>query len=322
MTWERERDAAAEAVARAMDLCRRVQAELLPADAIAKPDASPVTIADFASQALVCRALADAFPDDPVVAEESSEALRRDAVLLGRVACALGENPERVCGWIDRGAGEPGPRFWTLDPIDGTKGFLRRGQYAIALGLISGGRVVAAALGCPNLPSRGVDGPAGSGSLYAAAYGGGVFAVDPESGARTPVRVDERCERWAESFEVAHGDRSGQEEIAARIGLTAEPVRIDSQAKYALVARGDAGLILRLPPADRPDFRECIWDHAAGAFLVEEAGGVVTDVEGKPLDFARGRRLAGNRGVVTAHPALHGRVLAALRERTRPADST
>ena len=85
---------------------------------------------------------------------------------------------------------------------------------------------------------------------------------------------------------------------------------MDSQAKYAVVARGEAEIYLRLPT--RADYREKIWDHAAGALIVSEAGGKVTDIAGKPLEFHHGRALDANRGLVVTNGPLHGPVLAAL----------
>ena len=73
---------AIDAVLKAMRLCEEVQAEMVPTDAIQKTDRSPVTVADFGSQALICKAIGDAFPDDPIVAEESAQALRENASLL------------------------------------------------------------------------------------------------------------------------------------------------------------------------------------------------------------------------------------------------
>ena len=81
--------------------------------------------------------------------------------------------------------------------------------------------------------------------------------------------------------------------------------------QYAVVARGDASIYLRLPT--RPDYREKVWDHAAGCIIVHEAGGRVTDVRGRPLDFSRGRTLAGNLGVVATNGVLHADVLSAVR---------
>ena len=60
--------------------------------------------------------------------------------------------PEAIAAWIDKGNGNIAPRYWTLDPIDGTKGFIRGDQYAIALALIEQGQVKVGVLGCPSLP--------------------------------------------------------------------------------------------------------------------------------------------------------------------------
>ncbi|HNO80254.1 MAG TPA: inositol monophosphatase family protein, partial [Phycisphaerae bacterium] len=77
--------------------------------------------------------------------------------------------------------------------------------------------------------------------------------------------------------------------------------------KYAVVARGDADVYLRLPP--RPGYQERIWDHAAGAIIVTESGGTVTDVNGKALDFSRGSTLSENKGVIATSGAIHDRVV-------------
>jgi 3'(2'), 5'-bisphosphate nucleotidase len=86
---------------------------------------------------------------------------------------------------------------------------------------------------------------------------------------------------------------------------------MDSQAKYAAVARGDAHVYLRLPT--RADYQEKIWDHAAGFLVVEEAGGRVSDITGKPLDFSLGATLASNRGVVATSGGIHNEVIKAIR---------
>jgi 3'(2'), 5'-bisphosphate nucleotidase len=99
--------------------------------------------------------------------------------------------------------------------------------------------------------------------------------------------------------------------VAKRLGLALAPVRLDSQAKYAVVARGEADIYLRLPT--RADYREKIWDHAAGVLIVEEAGGVVSDITGRPLDFRQGRELVHNQGVIVTNGRLHERVIEAVR---------
>ena len=107
-------------------------------------------------------------------------------------------------------------------------------------------------------------------------------------------------------------DQSESAAIARRLGIEREPFRIDSQCKYAAVARGDASIYLRMPT--RKDYREKIWDHAAGKIVVEAAGGTVTDVNGRTLDFRHGRTLEENRGIVATAGPIHDAVLEAVRQ--------
>lgn len=318
MPYEKELQTAIDAVRSAAKLCRSVQARLADAT-LKKDDRSPVTVADFGSQALICRDLQRAFPDDPVIAEEDSAALRdaTNAYIMERVeaevrAIVADAGADLICGWIDRGnAAAYSDRFWTLDPIDGTKGFLRGDQYAIALALIVEGDVQVAALACPVLPAS--DGSVGT--IFAAVRGGGAssYTMEPTS-ARTPVQVsavsDPSAARFCESFESAHSSHGDAAALADLLGITREPLRIDSQAKYAVVARGDADIYLRL--TKRTGYVEKIWDHAAGALVIEEAGGRVTDLNGAPLDFSQGTRLERNVGIVASNGLLHERVLEAL----------
>jgi 3'(2'), 5'-bisphosphate nucleotidase len=91
-------------------------------------------------------------------------------------------------------------------------------------------------------------------------------------------------------------------------------LRIDSQAKYGVVACGQASLYLRLPSPKTPNYREKIWDHAAGSILIQEAGGKVTDVHGNSLDFTCGAELIANRGVIVSNAVHHEAVLTALQQ--------
>jgi 3'(2'), 5'-bisphosphate nucleotidase len=322
--FENELRAALAAVRGAARVCRAVQERLITRDTLEKRDKSPVTVADFASQAIVCRQLEQTFDADAVVGEEGSAELRtpENAALLASVVNAVASeiggdaDAARVLAWIDRGGSDAqASRYWTLDPIDGTKGFLRREQYAVALGLIEGGDVVAGVLGCPNLP----DGAGGTGVLFAAVRGQGTRVFPLWAGgeaAGRAVRVAQIASpagaRFCESVEAEHSDQSESAKIAARLGITAPPLRMDSQCKYGAVARGDASIYLRMPT--RADYREKIWDHAAGKLVVEEAGGTVTDVNGRALDFRHGRSLAQNSGVVATVGGIHARVIDAVRE--------
>ena len=323
MPYERERGVAIEAVVAASQLCRSVQSALVTADSLAKRDRSPVTVADFGAQAVVSAVLQRAFPADPVVGEESAGALRTPAGadLCARVVHHVhGVTPGAVgsdiLDAIDRCSDEGGPRgrHWALDPIDGTKGFLRGDQYAVALGLIEDGEVVLGVLGCPNLPHDLADPDGPRGCLFVAIRGGGAFTRGLDDPRERPIRVSSLSgladASFVESVESGHSSHSHAARIAARLGVTAPPVRIDSQCKYGAVARGDAAIYLRLPT--RKDYQEKIWDHAAGWCVVTEAGGRVTDARGRPLDFSIGRTLRDNKGVVATNGFLHDRVIEAV----------
>lgn len=316
--FEKELETASRAVTAAAALCVAVRQSADPST-LQKGDKSPVTVADFGSQALVCRVLEEAFPDDPVIGEESASALlaepgagTRERVFHHVRQSVPGASDAEILQWIDRGAHDSYvDRYWTVDPIDGTKGFLRGDQYAVALALVVGGIPVVAALACPSLP-----GPDGTtGVLMRAVRNRGVtcaplFAEGHERRVVVSGVTRGAEARFCESFDAGHSSHDDSAVVAARLGIVLKPVRMDSQAKYAVVARGDADLYLRLPT--RKGYAEKIWDHAAGSLVVEAAGGRVTDVEGRALDFTKGSTLASNRGVVVTNGALHEEVLAAL----------
>lgn len=315
---------AIDAVKIASELCSQVQSEMVSSNAIQKRDRSPVTVADFGSQALICKALSNTFPNDIIVAEESSHSLKQNPELLECVTEYVIQfvsedlqkkdtiSSEIVCDWIDMGDGENVDSFWTLDPIDGTKGFLRQDQYAIALAWIDKGEVLLGVLGCPNLPHRLDDPDSDSGCLFVAVKGEGTSIYTSNGEYLGNANVSENSSRLAESFESTHGDSNSHIKIASQLGLNKPPLQIDSQAKYGVVARGEASLYLRLPNPEYPDYRECIWDHAAGKIVVEEAGGKVSDANGRPLSFLSGRRMTNNRGVVATNGLLHTKTLSAI----------
>ncbi|NEQ98318.1 MAG: 3'(2'),5'-bisphosphate nucleotidase [Cyanothece sp. SIO2G6] len=320
MAYQKEREVAIAAAAAAGRLCEQVRQTITP-EAIEKKDKSPVTVADYGAQAVICRALEAAFPNDPIVGEEDAAELRTPEMsdrlkqvtefVKGSIPDAT---PEAVTDWIDRGNGESCDRFWTLDPIDGTKGFLRKDQYAVALALIEQGEIKLGVLACPALKFEGQTEP---GLLFIAVRGEGTMMMPMNGGTETPLKVVEPGDvanlRFVESVESGHGDQARQNAVAQAAGITTESLRMDSQAKYGAVSAGKAALYLRLPSPKSPNYREKIWDHAAGAIVVEEAGGRVTDMHGKPLDFSKGAKLVDNQGIVVSNGVIHDAVLEALK---------
>jgi 3'(2'), 5'-bisphosphate nucleotidase len=159
----------------------------------------------------------------------------------------------------------------------------------------------------------------GQGSLVYAARGHGAWTIPLEgpAGDPRPLRVSERQNpgeaRLLRSFESGHTNVSQIDLFAESLGVFADPVRMDSQAKYAVLAAGGGEIYLRLLSPSKPDYQEKIWDQAAGSLVVEEAGGQVSDLMGKRLDFGVGRTLANNRGVLATNGSLHPASLEALR---------
>ncbi len=306
-------------------LVRSIQASMAHL-AVTKEDRSPVTVADFSAQALVGYLIDNHLPGEVLVAEEDASTLQRmeHTGLFETIKYFLAQeigavSAKNVLAWIDRGAQSPGARFWCLDPIDGTKGFLRGDQYAVALSLIEDGEVLIGALGCPNLRLEVAQDLTEKGSLLLAVRHHGCWATSLEHPAQfVPLHVSEvasiSAARLLRSYEGAHTNTSQIAAFTHTLHIQTEPIAMDSQAKYALLASGGAEILLRLLSPDKPEYREKIWDQAAGALILEEAGGLITDLDGKRLDFTTGRKLLHNRGILATNGKLHDRALEALQK--------
>ncbi|KAG9094889.1 hypothetical protein FRC07_011185, partial [Ceratobasidium sp. 392] len=283
---------------------------------------------------------------DPIIGEEDTSDLRLDTesarLLRERVvelaSNALSPTPstDEVQGsstWglgtkrteaelldaIDRGtyAGGAKGRFWTLDPIDGTKGFLRGQQYAVCLALIVDSVVQVGVMGCPNLPLAGHDADGERGCLFVAVRGQGAEQRPLSDPFSTPTKISipslvpNNSPHLLESVEAAHSSHGFSGKLAKALGITAPPVRMDSQAKYCELARS-GGIYLRAPVGK--GYIEKIWDHAPGSLLIHEAGGIITDMGGQPLNFGLGRTLGENKGVVATGKGVHASVIDAIRK--------
>ncbi|KAL5206309.1 hypothetical protein ABZP36_034518 [Zizania latifolia] len=333
--------AAKKAVVLAARLCQMVQQNIVQSSVHTKADKSPVTVADYGSQLLVSLVLKmEAPPSDSfsLVAEEDSEELRKDGAeeILENITELVNEtivddgsysilfSKEGILAAIDDGKSEGGPsgRHWVLDPIDGTKGFLRGGQYAIALALIDEGKVVLGVLACPNLPLGSTGNLNGSssgdqiGALFSATIGCGAEVESLQGSVRHKISV---CSidnlvnaSFFESYEGAHTMHDLTSSIAEpKLGVQAPPVRMDSQAKYGALARGDGAIYLCFP---HKCYREKIWDHAAGSIVVTVAGGVVRHASGEDLDFSKGRCLDLDTGIIATNKLLMPSLLKAVQD--------
>lgn len=366
--YDRELEVAVKAVQLACVLCQRVQDRLLKNEerVNSKDDNSFVTVADWSVQAVVSWVLSHSLTGEHIsmVAEEDTQALRgvEGMDLLHRVVSTVNEclreasifglNPPLeplgrvdVLKAINKGSSKGGStgRHWVLDPVDGTLGFVRGDQYAVALAMIEEGEVVLGVLGCPNYPLRKEWlnyhhryyqlmlklAPPGSG-VWSKGYvlstqkGSGQVWMEPLvndiiklglSNVARPVSVsaidDPALATFCEPVEKANSSHSFTAGLAHSLGLSNHPLRVYSMAKYAAIARGDAEIFMKFA---RAGYKEKIWDHAAGVLIIQEAGGVVTDAGGSPLDFSKGIYLEGlDRGIIACSGAqLHEKIIAAV----------
>ncbi|CAG8589378.1 15139_t:CDS:2, partial [Dentiscutata erythropus] len=324
-----ERAVAINAVLRASKVCQKVFQNLVTSDTVIKKDRSPVTVADFSAQAVVNTILYESFPNDPIVGEEDSGSLHGDngkelrnkvlSLVNTVVDTPLGDN--ELLDAIDRGnfSGGSRGRMWTLDPIDGTMGFLRGEQFCVGLALIIDGDIQLGVLGCPNLPVD-IKAPEGErGCLFVAVKGQGAFQRKFSSTEEIKIHMADisspSVASFCESVEASHSSHDDAAKIASLLEITKPPLRMDSMCKYCALARGDANIYLRLPT--RPDYEENIWVHIirnSGCVLIKEAGGTVADIYNKPLDFSLGRTLKSNKGVIVAHSKIFEQVIDAVQQ--------
>jgi 3'(2'), 5'-bisphosphate nucleotidase len=286
-----------------------------------KDDKSPVTAADFGSQLLVAHYLQKYFPEDALAAEENLLDLSEGKKpVLQLITDLLSKEIkdfsfEKIIANEEKRAKRDGTRLWVLDPIDGTKGFLRGEQFAIAFSLMENFEPVLGVLGCPNLNRQAEPDTQGDGVIAYATRGQGAFIQEIAPSA-PPSRLSvSNCNNPALARFVSSVDSTGHsnsdaiQSLRSHLGNQEEIRQFDSQAKYVMVAAGKFDLFLRLPPANKPDYHEKVWDHAAGAIIVEEAGGVVTDISGKRFDFSHGEALEKNRGVVVSNGHIHDAIV-------------
>ncbi len=322
--YEKELESGLSAVKKSMKIISLIQDELTGKDSFSKLDRSPVTIADFVSQAIVCTVLKKGENSIDIVAEEDSSQLRGNEDLVNKIFYFLKKSglneiinsKDMLYRGIDFGNGEVSNKFYTLDPIDGTRGFLRGDQYAVALALIEGFEVKLGILGCPNLSRE------NGGTIYFAIRGNGAYKLI--SNEKTEIKVSDIKNfsdmRFVQSFEKSHSDSDLQYIIAKELGIKAEPVKVDSQVKYGLLAEGKAEIYLRIPNPRTPNYREKIWDHAAGSVIVEEAGGIVSDILGSKLDFSKGSELDNNKGILSSIPFAYDEVLKVIKSHINETD--
>ncbi len=234
----------------------------------------PVTAADRAVNELIVRGLAEAFPEDGILAEESADTSRR----LGR---------ERV---------------WMVDPLDGTKGFIAgSGDFAVQIGLAVGGRSL---LGVVYAPAVDV--------LYWAAPGQGAWVERPPAGAETAPKVErlhttEETDPSRMRLAESRSHRSPRmDSVVEALGVSSEVQRHSVGIKVGLLVERQCDLYIHLSGKTKQ------WDTCAPEAVLAEAGGRMTDLWGEPLVYNT-PDVYNHNGLVSSNGAGHAGVVARLR---------
>lgn len=318
------------------ELVVRVQRDENVRRVVEKADASPVTVADFGAQAIVRVALSRQEKRDvKMVAEESAMALQEDRKLARAVAEATndvlerhGEAPVTVDDVVEAvHASDASQRdddehlrdaFWILDPIDGTRGYLRGGccEYALGLARVQEGQLEVGVMALPNTGRP--DGVLGeNGILLRSMRGAGTQW--------TPIETLEECKdadserEWRKTRVDTAGTLSEASLCVSDHDSAVEWLRLrgasaklrlccGSLCKYAAVALGSATAYVQPPDPERMLLKS--WDHAAGLLCVQEAGGMATDLDGNTLDVCSGAWFAPSRGgVIVSNGRVHEQLL-------------
>ncbi|CZR62161.1 related to myo-inositol-1(or 4)-monophosphatase [Phialocephala subalpina] len=297
----------------------------------------PVTIADFASQAVIINAIHHYFPNDTFVGEEDESMLRDSPEILERVWVLIQDLKEdgdevprleskedvlRVIGLggkVETGKG----RVWMLDPIDGTKAFLSGTQYAVSLALIVDGEQKVGVLGCPNIKAGSSEvreeliDRDGLGVLLSAVKGQGSFQRSMSlDGLGEPKKMEMLKDvgsvnelRYVNSMASSYISRPVYLAVkkACRLKTDEEVDLWSMHVKYAALTIGGVDAMVRIPP--KKSYHSYVWDHAGGQLIYQEIGGKLTDLDGGKFDFGVGRKLEKNWGLVAAPPSVHGKLL-------------
>ncbi|CAN8246228.1 unnamed protein product [Cochlearia groenlandica] len=339
--YQKELEVAIDAVDRACRLCVDVKRSLFTSKEkiLEKNDQTPVTIADFGVQALVSLELSKLFPSIPLVAEEDSLFLRENNLVSSVVSeviskASIGDNQlsdADVLEAIDRGGKDAytfcnkPATYWVLDPIDGTRGFLKGDDalYVVGLALVVDNEIVLGVMGCPNWPGDG-----STGTLMLSHIGCGTWTRRLQkvsgqvSGEWTRCAVDAcgivnkarfcipESETWKSLPLSGLFDASVDSDALHHKEILLLPTCCGSLCKYLMIASGRASVFLLRTKTQRTIKS---WDHAVGIICVHEAGGKVTDWEGDEInleeDQSERRLIFPTGGVVVSNGRLHHQIL-------------
>jgi len=268
-----------------------------------KSDDSPVTLADFASQIFIISEIRKYFPEDQIIAEEESGVfLNSNAEEIikscyNSIKFDIKENLKEILNY----RGPRSIRQWTVDPIDGTKGFQKNLAYAIGIGLMIQFEPMICAIGVPNYKNTRLS----------------IFSAEKNHGAKvsygdqnfTKIKVsDTKDLKTIRMCYSLHYNKPWVLDFAKSFNIT-NFIPMDSMAKLCMVAEGSAEIYVKPMNIER----SFTWDFLPGELLVKEAGGMITDIKGNPIKYLNEKCKVTAPGLIASNGTMHKDLLTALK---------
>ena len=268
-----------------------------------KKDDSPVTLADFASQIFITSRIKKYFPEDQIIAEEESGVfIDSDAeIIIKKCFTSLNitfkENLKETLNY----RGSSSKRQWTVDPIDGTKGFQKGLAYAIGIGFMIQAEPTICAISVPNYKNTSLT----------------IFSAEKNQGAKVSygdqnfTKISVSNEKDIKKFRICHSlhyNKPWVLKFARSLGVT-NFIPLDSMAKLCMVADGSSELYIK--PMNMQ--RSFTWDFLPGELLVKEAGGMITDIKGNSIQYVNDKCKITAPGLIASNGIRHEELLSYLK---------
>ncbi len=301
MSYFKELSLAIDLVKKASDITEWFRTK--HSSSFTKKDDSPVTLADFASQIFIISEIKKGFPEDQIVAEEESGSFLNSSAENVLIKCfnslqiKIEENLKSTLNY----RGLSSHRQWTVDPVDGTQGFQKNLAYAVGIGFMVQSEPTVCAIGVPNYQKTDL-------TIFSAQKNHGAKAAYGEQdfiNIKVSENKDLKTSRMCYSL---HYNKPWVLDFAKSLGIN-NFIPMDSMAKLCMVAEGSAEIYVKPMNIQR----SFTWDFLPGDLLVKEAGGMITDLIGNPLNYINEKCKVNAPGLIASNGAMHKDLLTALK---------
>lgn len=262
-----------------------------------------VTLADFGTQVIINKTLCSISPNQRIISEESSEEFltvttyEQREQLAAKVSQILDEHitQEEFIGWLDYGLKNSSNKVWVIDPIDGTLEFVKSNQYVIGIGELENSIPVFSFLSSYS--------PILNRAIHYYTHEGKSYSYDSFKGVETKLQVSNRSISNARPY-CNNSDLSK----FYKINFVEDDV-FSTLNGYISIATGESDVLISMNFANTS---LKVWDHVGGVTLLQNAGGIISDIDGTTLDFSQGNILCNNKGALLSNGKFHEKLISKI----------